>query len=71
MKVKVIKDHHHYGMGHHDVDNARGEYLVKMGIAEKIDNVDEVENKMMNTKPKENKIPVENKAVKPKGKKKS
>lgn len=37
MKISMLKPHPHYAKGWHDVDNARGEYLVKMGIAEKVE----------------------------------
>lgn len=37
MKIKVIKAHHHYSLGVHEVTEERGNYLIGTGIAEKIE----------------------------------
>lgn len=36
MKVKIIKDHHHYSLGEHEVEEGRGIYLIQTGIAEEV-----------------------------------
>lgn len=52
MKINVIKDHHHYGLGQHEVSDERGLYLISIGAAEE---VKEAETKMIQPK-KETKI---------------
>ena len=36
MIVNIIKPHHHYSLGEHEVTEERGEYLIAMGIAEEV-----------------------------------
>lgn len=36
MIVNVIKEHHKYTLGEHDVSEKRGRYLIAMGIAEEV-----------------------------------
>ena len=36
MVVNVIKPHHHYSLGDHEVTKERGNYLIATGIAEEI-----------------------------------
>ena len=36
MLVNVIKPHHHYSLGEHNVSNERGNYLIRAGIAEEV-----------------------------------
>ena len=36
MKVNVIKPHHHYSLGEHEVTEERGNYLISVGIAEEV-----------------------------------
>jgi hypothetical protein len=37
MKIKVVKEHINYDFGEHEVTEERGNYLVAMGIAEKVE----------------------------------
>ena len=36
MLVNVIKPHHHYSLGEHEVTGERGNYLIAVGIAEEV-----------------------------------
>lgn len=36
MLVNIIKPHHHYSLGEHNVSNERGNYLIRSGIAEEV-----------------------------------
>ena len=36
MLVNVIKPHHHYSLGEHEVTKERGNYLIATGIAEEV-----------------------------------
>lgn len=37
MKVRIVKEHINYSIGEHEVSEERGNYLVAMGIAEKVE----------------------------------
>lgn len=36
MKINVVKKHDHYALGEHEVTEERGNYLITMGVAEKV-----------------------------------
>jgi len=36
MLIKIIKSHHHYSLGEHEVSEDRGNYLISTGIAESV-----------------------------------
>lgn len=36
MKVKVIKDHHFYPIGEHEMIDERAKYLISIGVAEEV-----------------------------------
>ena len=38
MRIKIIREHEFYEMGEHEVEDTRGEYLIKMGAAARVDN---------------------------------
>ena len=37
MKVKIIKKHPSYPFGAHDIPDERAEYLIRVGVAEKLE----------------------------------
>lgn len=45
MLINVIKPHHHYSLGEHNVSNERGNYLISIGIAEEVGIYTEKEQK--------------------------
>lgn len=49
MKVRVIKEHINYSIGEHEVSEERGNYLVAMGIAEKIETSPEPKKEIVPT----------------------
>lgn len=54
MKINIIKEHVHYEQGIQDVEEERAQYLIKMGIAEEVEEksfTPAMENKLSPVKP--------------------
>lgn len=37
MRIRIIRFHSEYGFGEHDVEEARGNYLIRVGAAKKVE----------------------------------
>lgn len=53
MLINIIKPHHHYSLGEHNVSDERGRYLIAMGVAEEVGIYTEKEQKEITKEKKE------------------
>lgn len=64
MKIRIIKHHAYYGVGIHNLPEERGNYLIKMGVAEEVTAlIPTIENKIFSPE-----IEIKKRGPKPKNK---
>lgn len=66
MKIKVVKDHSNYDFGEHEVTEERGNYLINIGIAEKVEAEPDPKKEIITTTEKAQVKTPQKRQVKPK-----